>query len=291
MIALTFNVFQFIFQEVSDRDGILQGRPWLFDNQLLVLKSWLEDQSWKDDGFNISPFWIQVCHIPPQWFSVATGLRIGNMIGTARDVLLVKVGGKEDHYLKIQVELDLTKPLLRGTMLKFKNSKSWVDFKYETLPTFYFYYGHLGHTKKLCSKMKHDLTKQCLLKEQFGNWLQAYSRREEGVMHRGKGGRVDTGERGADQLENNKHEGKEKTGDVKGRQGDILLEGESVLGVRTGTELCLSEKVDELPNILQDKMTKEGTGNRVVQEVRDAKIIGEVFSDKTDFMVTDSTNT
>lgn len=222
---------------------------------------------------------------------MATGLKIGNMIGIAMDVLLVKAGGKEDCHLKIQVELNLTKPLLRGTMLKFKNSESWVDFKYETLPTFCYYCGHLGHTEKLCSKRKHDLAKQCLLKEQFGNWLQADRRREEGVMHRGKGGRVDTGKRGADQLENNKHEGEEKTGDVKGRQGDILLEWESVSGVRTGTELCLSEKVDELPNILQDKMAKEGAGNRVVQEARDAQIIREVFSDKTDFIVTDSTNT
>lgn len=96
-------------------------------------------------------------------------LKIGNMIGTARDVLLVEPGGKEDRHLKIQVELDLTKPLIRGTMLKFKNIECWVDFKYETLPTFCFYCGHLGHTEKLCSKMKHDQTKQCLLNDQFGN--------------------------------------------------------------------------------------------------------------------------
>lgn len=38
-------------------------------------------------------------------------------------------------------------------------------------------------------------------------------------MHRGTGGRVDTGERGIDQLENNNSEGEEKTGEVQGRQG------------------------------------------------------------------------
>lgn len=56
VIALTSNVFQFVFQE--DRESILQRRPWLFDNQLLVLKPWSKDRSWKDNGFNVSPFWI-----------------------------------------------------------------------------------------------------------------------------------------------------------------------------------------------------------------------------------------
>lgn len=50
-------------------------------------------------------------------------------------------------------------------------------------------------------------------------------------------------------------------------------------------ELCLTEKVAALPNILEDKLAKESAGIKVVQEVRD------IFSDKTDLMATDSTNT
>lgn len=37
VIPLDQNVFQFVFNAASDREGILQGRPWLFDNQLLLL--------------------------------------------------------------------------------------------------------------------------------------------------------------------------------------------------------------------------------------------------------------
>lgn len=43
VISLDLNVFQFVFKAASDRDSILQGRPWLFDNQLLILHPWEED--------------------------------------------------------------------------------------------------------------------------------------------------------------------------------------------------------------------------------------------------------
>lgn len=66
------------------------------------------------------------------------------MIGNVKDVLLVEAGGKEDRHLKVQVEIDIAKHLLRGTMLKFKLAEICVEFRYETLPTFCFYCGHLG---------------------------------------------------------------------------------------------------------------------------------------------------
>lgn len=43
------------------------------------------------------------------------------MLGYVRDVMIVEASrGKEEKHVKIQIELDLTKPLQRGTMLKYK---------------------------------------------------------------------------------------------------------------------------------------------------------------------------
>lgn len=64
MLALVQNVFQFVFNEANDKEGILQGRPRLFDNQLIVLHSWTEGLYWTDACFNVSLVWIQVWHIP-----------------------------------------------------------------------------------------------------------------------------------------------------------------------------------------------------------------------------------
>lgn len=84
-------------------------------------------------------------------------MKIGSIIGVVRDVLIVEVGGKDERHLKIQVEIDLTKPLLRGTMLKYKMFKIWVEFRHKILPIFCFYCGHMGYNEKQCTKRKHDL--------------------------------------------------------------------------------------------------------------------------------------
>lgn len=71
---------------------------------------------------------------------------------------MIETGGTEHQHLKIQVDIDLTKPLHRGTMLKYTQSKCWIEFQYEQLPMFYFYCGLIGHNEKSCSKRKTDLS-------------------------------------------------------------------------------------------------------------------------------------
>lgn len=58
------------------------------------------------------------------------------MLGSVRDVMIMDVRGMDKRRIKILVDLDLNKPLLRGTMLKYKMTKCWVEFKYEQLPVF-----------------------------------------------------------------------------------------------------------------------------------------------------------
>lgn len=65
VVTVAPNVYQFVFEHHLDREKVMLGRPWLFDNQLLVLLPWEEDLQWTDDRFNFSPLWIQVWHIPP----------------------------------------------------------------------------------------------------------------------------------------------------------------------------------------------------------------------------------
>lgn len=52
---------------------------------------------------------------------------------------------KEGRWLKIFAEIDLNKPMMRGTKLKLDNESVWVDFRYEHLPIFCFYCGVIGH--------------------------------------------------------------------------------------------------------------------------------------------------
>lgn len=40
LVAIAQNVYQSTFDDVFERDRVMQGRPWLFDNHLLVLQLW-----------------------------------------------------------------------------------------------------------------------------------------------------------------------------------------------------------------------------------------------------------
>lgn len=47
--------------------------------------------------------------------------------------------------------LNLWEPLMRGMMVTFSNEgRVWVQFKYESLPNYCFYYGKLGHVSRVC---------------------------------------------------------------------------------------------------------------------------------------------
>lgn len=68
-----------------------------------------------------------------------TGRKIGNILGSVKDIMVMDSGGKDVRYINVLVDLDLTQQLLRAKKLRYKNEEAWVKFKYEQLPVFYFY--------------------------------------------------------------------------------------------------------------------------------------------------------
>lgn len=66
--------------------------------------------------------------------------------------MLMDKGGKEHQHVNILVEVDLMKPLLRGTILKHRQAKCWAEFKYENLPLFCLYCASLGIVRNIVSR-------------------------------------------------------------------------------------------------------------------------------------------
>lgn len=72
------------------------------------------------------------------------GWKIGKLFVHCHNVVLPKNGSRHGRVLKLLAEVELEKPLIRGTNLKLADESLWVDFKYEKIPTFCFYCGILG---------------------------------------------------------------------------------------------------------------------------------------------------
>lgn len=105
------------------------------------------------------------------------GFKFKQIFGQVLDVLIPESGSKKGIHLKILLEIDFDRPLLRGTKIKCNENSVWVNFKYENLESFYFYCGRVGHMERLCWKRKADANSRKILDGQFGEWLRADIRR------------------------------------------------------------------------------------------------------------------
>lgn len=70
--------------------------------------------------------------------------------------------------LKLLVEIELNKPLLRGTKIKLDDELVWVDFRYEQLPNFCFYCRKIGHPEKNCERKMMDFRGNSICEGQYG---------------------------------------------------------------------------------------------------------------------------
>ncbi|KAL7184403.1 hypothetical protein ACSBR2_026540 [Camellia fascicularis] len=151
------NLFLFTFEDAEDRRWVLQEAPWSIMGNLMILQPLQKGTPVTDLEFLWSPFWVQVHGLPPEKLTKANGELIGNRIGR-----LIRVEAHCEglllyrNFLRIRVELNISKPLPRGFFLQHNDSlhgvssNPWISFKFEKLSDFCFDCGRIGHDRKAC---------------------------------------------------------------------------------------------------------------------------------------------
>lgn len=167
------NLYQFVFVSQAVQKRILGGKAWTFDGQYLILKPWTETLSPQSAVFSRIQLWTQVWNIPNHWLSKELGFKFKHLFCDVLDVIIPEHGSKRGRHLNILTEIDLNKPLLRGTKLKFGTTEAWVEFRYEQMAGFCYYCGMVGHSERHCQARKHDSSLGCLQEGQYGDWLKA----------------------------------------------------------------------------------------------------------------------
>ncbi|KAH7841773.1 hypothetical protein Vadar_034198 [Vaccinium darrowii] len=109
-------VFQFVFGSETDLLRVLAGSPWLYNNHLVVLHRWIEDERIKPEklAFDFSPFWIQLRDLPLEFMSVDVGRRMMSGLGEVQEIMVAQLNGNRGRCIRVKVELDIRKPLPRG---------------------------------------------------------------------------------------------------------------------------------------------------------------------------------
>ena len=114
------NLFLAIFTHEEDMVEVLDKSPWSFDRRLILLKQFKGDLCLGDVSFQYSPFWNQVFNIPIKSMNSCVGTRIANQIGVPILVDAPKNGLAWGLFLRIRVDVDITKPLMRGKMIQIE---------------------------------------------------------------------------------------------------------------------------------------------------------------------------
>ena len=171
------NLFVFQFYNASDKARVLEGCPWWFDNQLLLLQEVRSDQQPSEVSFNCSPFWVRLLDVPFGKRTERMAQEIGEALGGFIEFDNSDPLGWEE-FMRIKVMIDLNKPLRRGLKLgQMGGGRKWIDVKYERLSDFCYFCGRLGHVDRDCSYHERYEDNTEALVYQYGPWLHASPRR------------------------------------------------------------------------------------------------------------------
>ncbi|GMP54839.1 hypothetical protein CsSME_00019872 [Camellia sinensis var. sinensis] len=151
------NVYLFQFSKSEDRCKVLAKAPWSVMGNLLVLQPLHLGMAISDFDFRWCPFWVQVHGLPLDKMSKKHGESIRNHLGKLIEFKALSDGlllGRS--FLRIRVELDVTKPLLQGFILHRRtlSGEPMTDFrvfyKYEKLSDFCYDCGRIRHDNTSC---------------------------------------------------------------------------------------------------------------------------------------------
>jgi hypothetical protein len=147
------NLFLLEFEYECDRIRVLEGRPWVFERSVLFAVEVFDGITPPFEiDFDKVAFWVRIYDLPLAYMGQEIGRQIGALIGEVLFVETDEEGAAWGEFFRVQVMVDLTKPLLRGRRLKSLGKSVWVRFQYEQLPRICFDCGVIKHGKGGCPK-------------------------------------------------------------------------------------------------------------------------------------------
>jgi 14-3-3 protein epsilon len=143
--------FLFHFAHPFDMEAVLNGGPWTFDNNMLLLEQVQIGMQIENIPLVHTTMWVQIHNLPMGLMKENVGMRLANYIGSFVEYDKNNGSSFWRQYMRVRVKLDVRKPLKRDTKVMNKEGQ-WctVNFKYEKLGIFCFVCGIMGHAENKC---------------------------------------------------------------------------------------------------------------------------------------------
>jgi 14-3-3 protein epsilon len=147
----TPGLFLFQFAHALDMEAVLQGGPWSFNNQMLIMERVSLGVQIENIPLHHADFWVQVHNLPTGLMAERVGKTLANYIGSFLEYDKNNKGSFWREYMRIRVRVDIRQPLKKDSRVKNQGGE-WcvVNFKYEKLGVFCFICGLIGHGENRC---------------------------------------------------------------------------------------------------------------------------------------------
>ncbi|KAL0007500.1 hypothetical protein SO802_009002 [Lithocarpus litseifolius] len=122
------NTVLILFKNKADPSKILAQGPWSFDNYLIGLYKPKEEELVDDTTFTKASFWIQIHDLPLWRKNRANAEAIGTTLGTLEQVDISSTGECQGRYIRVRVNIDISKPLCRGRFVNVGDlDPQWIS--------------------------------------------------------------------------------------------------------------------------------------------------------------------
>lgn len=150
--CLREHCFLIEFAGKGDRDFVLRGGPWIYRGDALLVSQYDEHANASLMNLDFLPVWVRLYDMPLSWMTKEMGETLGKRLGKVRLVDADSNGRAWGDYMRVRVEHPVDKPLTRWLKVRKVAGGDIVHFpvKYERVPRFCFYCGHIGHTERDC---------------------------------------------------------------------------------------------------------------------------------------------
>ncbi|CAH9067841.1 unnamed protein product [Cuscuta europaea] len=106
--------YMFTFYHVIDMERVLGSGPWLFEQNLLVLKELKPGDIPLRVPLNEAEFWVKVHNVPYDFMNLGVARRVGNFVGKFISFDESQFEERWNSYMRIRVCMDIWKALKRG---------------------------------------------------------------------------------------------------------------------------------------------------------------------------------
>jgi hypothetical protein len=172
------NKLVFVFEDEADRERVMLGEPWAYDNYLIILQRIEEDEAIEEVEFTETSFWVQLHGIPVRRMNHKVAKILGSSLGKIAHVTEGDKAADGGQAMHVRVSLNINKPLCRGRTAKLEKGREvWISFKYERLPNFCYWCGLVTHSDKDCPHWLRNQETLQIEDQQFGSWLRASNER------------------------------------------------------------------------------------------------------------------